>query len=212
VISAVGHETDYTIADFAADLRAPTPSAAADLVIQSKSRLSERLSHLEQRLHQRTQFQISTLGKRLYEQGMERAALVLRRKVGRLQQWNDEKDFQLRSRIGGLLQRHHRLLDQLTARLRNLDVRIQLSQAARRKQALDARLSSAMAARLGTARNSLSHDVVRLEQLSPLKVLERGYALVQKSDGKLVKSPADVTAGEDVSIRLAQDLLTAKIQ
>jgi exodeoxyribonuclease VII large subunit len=212
VISAVGHETDYTIADFAADLRAPTPSAAADLVIQSKSRLSERLSHLEQRLHQRTQFQISTLGKRLYEQGMERAALVLRRKVGRLQQWNDEKDFQLPSRIGGLLQRHHRLLDQLTARLRNLDVRIQLSQAARRKQALDARLSSAMAARLGTARNSLSHDVVRLEQLSPLKVLERGYALVQKSDGKLVKSPADVTAGEDVSIRLAQDLLTAKIQ
>lgn len=212
VISAVGHETDYTIADFAADLRAPTPSAAADLVIQSKSRLTERLSHLEQRLHQRTQFQISTLGKRLYERGMDRAALLLRRRLGRLQQWNDEQDFQLRSRIGGLLQRHHRTIDQLTARLRNLDVRIQLSQAARRKQALDARLSSAMLARLGKAKNSLSHDVVRLEQLSPLKVLERGYALVLKDDGKLVKSQGDVTHGEDVSIRLAKDVLTAKIQ
>ncbi|MBS1831532.1 MAG: exodeoxyribonuclease VII large subunit [Acidobacteria bacterium] len=212
VISAVGHETDYTIADFAADMRAPTPSAAADLVIQSKSRLSERLSHLEQRLHQRAQFGIAQLGKRLYERGMERAALLLRRRLGRLQQWNDEQDFQLQSRMRALVQRHHRGLDQLSSRLRNLDVRIQLSQAARRKQALDARLVAAMQNRLGRAKHSLSQDAVRLEQLSPLKILERGYALVLKEDGRLVKSRSDVKTGDDVSIRLAQDVVAAKIR
>lgn len=212
VISAVGHETDYTIADFAADMRAPTPSAAADLVIQSKSRLSERLSHLEQRLHQRAQFGIAQLGKRLYERGMERAALLLRRRLGRLQQWNDEQDFQLQSRIRALVQRHHRGLDQLSSRLRNLDVRIQLSQAARRKQALDALLVAAMQNRLGRAKHSLSQDAVRLEQLSPLKILERGYALVLKEDGRLVKSRSDVKTGDDVSIRLAQDVVPAKIR
>ena len=212
VISAVGHETDYTIADFAADMRAPTPSAAADLVIQSKARLSERLSHLEQRLHQRAQFGIAQLGKRLYERGMERAALLLRRRLGRLQQWNDEQDFQLQSRMRALVQRHHRGLDQLSSRLRNLDVRIQLSQAARRKHALDARLVAAMQNRLGRAKHSLSQDAVRLEQLSPLKILERGYALVLQEDGRLVKSRSDVKTGDDVSIRLAQDVVAAKIR
>ncbi|BDC48627.1 exodeoxyribonuclease 7 large subunit [Bryobacterales bacterium F-183] len=212
VISAVGHETDYTIADFASDLRAPTPSAAADLVIQSKSRLIERVSHLEQRLHQRTQFEIANWNRRLYERGMDRAALLLRRRLGRLQQWNDEKDFQLQSRVRLVLERRHRLLDQLTTRLRALDIRIRLSEAARHKQALDARLAAAMQLRLARAKSLLSHDTVRLEQLSPLKILERGYALVLKDDGKLVKSSADVKTGDDVSIRLAKDILTAKIQ
>jgi exodeoxyribonuclease VII large subunit len=212
VITAIGHETDYTIADFVADLRAPTPSAAADLVIQSKSRLQERLLLLEGKLQQNIQYRFALVSRRLNQLGIDRAAGLLRRRLGRLQQRNDELDFHLRDRIRDTLQRHRRRLDRVQAQLRRLDIRLKLADARRRQDSLQTRLQQLIRARLTQARARLENPAVALSQLSPLKILDRGYALIVNESGVLVKSPQDAPPKSRVKLRVAKGSLQARIE
>jgi len=212
VISAIGHETDYTIADFVADLRAPTPSAAADLVIQSKSRLQERLMLLQGKLKQNTQYRFALASRRLNQLGIDRAASLLRRRIGRLQQRNDELDFQLRDRIRISLQRNQRRLDQARAQLRRMDVRLKLADARRRQESLQTVLHQLIQTKLTQARTSIEKPSAHLTQLSPLKILDRGYALIVNQSGALVKSPKDAPPKSKVTLRVAQGTLTARIE
>jgi exodeoxyribonuclease VII large subunit len=212
VISAIGHETDFTIADFVADLRAPTPSAAADLVIQSKSRLQERLLLLEGKLHQTAQYRLALASRRLNQHGIERAAGLLRRRLGRLQQRNDELDFQLRDRIRIALQRYRRRLDQAQEKLRRLDIRLKLAEARRRHESLSASLTQAIQTRLTLARAHFEKPAAHLTQLSPLKILDRGYALVVNESGALLKSPVDAPPETRVKIRVSKGTLHARIE
>jgi exodeoxyribonuclease VII large subunit len=211
VISAIGHETDFTIADFVADLRAPTPSAAADLVIQSKSRLQERLLLLEGKLQQTAQYRLAIASRRLNQQGIERAASLLRRRLGRLQQRNDELDFQLRDRIRITLQRNGRRLDHAQEQLRRLDIRLKLADARRRQESLTANLRRLIQTRLTQAREQFEKPAAHLTQLSPLKILDRGYALVVNESGVLVKSPEDAPPKSRVQIRVSKGALNARI-
>ena len=86
MISAVGHQTDFTIADFVADLRAPTPSAAAELVIRQKSEFVEMISGIEERLLQAVRYRLATTGRQVLETSVNRAAASLRRRLGSLWQ------------------------------------------------------------------------------------------------------------------------------
>jgi exodeoxyribonuclease VII large subunit len=211
VISAVGHETDYTIADFVADLRAPTPSAAADLVIQSKSRLMERLAAVDQRLQQSIQYRVAVQSKRLHQLGMERATAALRRRIGRLQQRNDEAEYHLRQRIRAIAATRRRGLQQLHAQLIQLDVRLRFAAIRRRQEALHARLINGIERRLTTARRDLEAPVAHLTQLNPLKILERGFALVvREGDGAIVKSVDQAPIGTRVEIRVAAGTFHAR--
>jgi exodeoxyribonuclease VII large subunit len=212
VISAVGHETDYTIADFVADLRAPTPSAAADLVIQSKSRLQERLLLIEGKLQQTIQYRFALASRRLNQLGIDRAAGLLRRRLGRLLQRNDELDYQLRERIRAVLQRNRRRLDQAQAQLRRLDIRLKLADARRRHEALTNRLAQLMRNQLNQARTRFEKPSAHLTQLSPLKILDRGYALILNESGALVKSPEDAPPKSKVKLRVAKGTLNARIE
>ncbi len=98
VISAVGHETDFTIADFVADLRAATPSAAAELVICPREQILDQLTVLDHKLLQATRYRLAMAARALHERGVERASAVLHRNVGRLQQRVDELDYRMRGR------------------------------------------------------------------------------------------------------------------
>jgi len=208
VISAVGHETDFTIADFVADLRAPTPSAAAELVICTRQSMEDRLNGCQIKLRQAMRLSIALLARRLNALSVDRARL--HRAIGKQMQRVDEMDYRLRERWRSLIAARTRELDGLESRLGLSDVRLKLARRRRRLDACDASLAQAIQRHLGRARQSLGPAEAHLRQLSPLRILERGYAIVER-DGKIVKSPQDAPADSDIRVRVAEGELRAKV-
>ena len=211
VVSAVGHETDFTLADFAADLRAPTPSAAAELLVPERRDLAVRLRHLRQRL---VQLQVQRLAQAM--QRLDRAALQLHAHSPQ-------------ARLQLLRQRQHeagrRLLAQWRRALELRRQRVQHAGSGLRMQAPVTRLA-ALKLRLQSLRphaamvRALQSEQLRLralarslEAVSPLATVARGYAiLTRRADGALVRSSAQVQAGELLDARLAEGALELKVE
>jgi exodeoxyribonuclease VII large subunit len=208
VISAVGHETDFTIADFVADLRAPTPSAAAEMVISSRQSLVDRTDAAQAKLRQGMRLTLSRAQTRFHRVEFDPARL--HRNLGRRMQRLDERDYRLRDGVRAALERRKRVCQSITARLVRLDVRLQVAEARRRLEGCDTKLRQTMRVMLSHARAGLAPLEAHLIQLSPLKILERGYAIVER-EGKLVKSPIDAPVGSDLRVRLARGELGAKV-
>jgi exodeoxyribonuclease VII large subunit len=208
VVSAVGHETDFTIADFVADLRAPTPSAAAELITATRASLMERLNSAERALRQAARLEISVLSRRLHALAFDPARL--HRMLGRRSQALDDLEYRLRDRIRSGIAQRRQLLDRCTATLARRDIRLQLGEARRRLDALDASIQRGVRSHVSEARHRFGPLAAHLAQLSPLKILARGYAIVQR-DGTVVKSPADAPAGSQIRVRLAQGELGAQV-
>ncbi len=212
VITGVGHETDFTIADFVADLRAPTPSAAAELVIQSKQELKDRLRALETKLAQQARYQVldarHRLTELLAERGWRRVETLLRERA----QQADELHTRLLQVLRDQVLRARQRLALAGQRVASVDLRgliercrLQLSQ---QQRELAARLRMAVLA----ARKQLDTLAAQLQQLSPLGVLERGYSIVFDQQGRVVKSSAAVHVGAPIGIRLAHGRLQAEIK
>jgi len=211
VISAVGHETDFTIADFVADLRAATPSAAAELVICPREQILDQLHVFDHKLLQATRYRLAMAARALHERGVERASAVLHRNVGRLQQRVDELDYRMRGRAQTAASIPRKRLEELTARLRRLDLRLRIANARRRLETADAAAAQLIHLRLTLAQGRLNPLIAHLTQLSPLKILERGYAIVTNQDGFIVKQPADAPVETKVDIRIAQGKIAARV-
>ncbi|HEV2689187.1 MAG TPA: exodeoxyribonuclease VII large subunit [Bryobacteraceae bacterium] len=211
VISAVGHETDFTIADFVADLRAPTPSAAAELVICTREQLLDQIRASEQKLTQSARYRLAMAARRLQNQGVERASAVVHRNVGRLQQRVDELDYRLRDRAIAAAALRRRRIDELIARLRSLDLRLRFAAARRRLEAAETAAGQMIRLRFTRAEGQLNPLVANLTQLSPLKILDRGYAIVTNEAGQIVKEPAEAPAGSEIAVRLAKGGIAAQV-
>jgi exodeoxyribonuclease VII large subunit len=190
VISAVGHEVDFTIADFVSDLRAPTPSAAAEIVIQSKDVLSQRVVQLENRLHGSIRYRMSTLRHFLVSKVGSRGFAVAEAQVRRLAQRVDDLGFRLLQfgRPGTLTQsRAHR---------------VELS---------ETRLTHVMEQNIQKLQQSFSRVAGTLDALSPLAVLDRGYAVCQTPDGRVVRAADAVDVNSAVRVRLSRGSLIAVV-
>ena len=211
VISAIGHETDFTIADFVADLRAPTPSAAAELVIRTRQELLDQVGGCEQKLIQSARYRIAMAGRRLHQQGMDRMTATLHRSIGRRQQRVDELVYRMRDRMRDEIASRRRRFDVLLERLRRQDLRLRFADGRRRIDAGRAALEHRMRLRVTRAHGRLDPLVAHLTQLSPLKILDRGYAIVTNYHGEIVKDPAQAPAGTSVGIRVAQGRLKAEV-
>jgi exodeoxyribonuclease VII large subunit len=208
VISAIGHETDFTIADFVADLRAPTPSAAAELVIRTRQSLFEVLDSSTIKLTQTARLTMAMRARALHRFSIDRA--TLHRAIGRRMQRIDELEYGARDLVRAMLARRKRQLERTRSGLAQLDVRLRFAAARRRIESSDQKLLHSIRLRLSAARGELSPLDAHLAQLSPLKILERGYAIVER-DGKIVKTPADAPADSEVKIRIAQGNLRGRI-
>jgi exodeoxyribonuclease VII large subunit len=212
VVSAVGHETDFTIADFAADLRAPTPSAAAELITEAQHKIADHLAALVRRLERAARFQLLQARQRLTRMPVSRAESRVAALVHRLAQRLDDLAFRQESSISGRLRELDRRVTALAAAVLRHDPRQALARARARMTALSARLDRAAERLLHASGNSLSSLDARLHSLSPLAVLDRGYALVLSADGALIRSTAQVALGELVTTRLADGKFASRVE
>jgi len=203
VISAVGHETDFTIADFVADLRAPTPSSAAELVIESRYQLEERVAALRQRISRGARYRLLLARQALMEWARHAAFARMRDALARRQQRVDDLVYRMLSAERHLLRQYGSRLDVAGARIRHFDVRRQVAAMAREIDSHTATLSAAMRRFLLIRRARWERSGARLEEMSPLRILDRGYALVFDSTGRLLKDVADIRVGDEISARLA---------
>src|SRR5579872_1306111 len=212
VISAVGHETDFTIVDFVADLRAPTPSAAAELVIRSRQGVEEQAAALHERLSRAMRYRLLMGRQALTELAQHGAFARMMEVIRQRQQKLDDLTHRMELAERLLLEKLLRRWDIISASVRHYDLRLVLSGV--RKE-----LESGTAALVSVMRNVMLQHKVRsdrlqtaLESLSPLAILERGYALVFDSEGKLLKDIRGVKVGDEISARLAHGELRAAVK
>jgi exodeoxyribonuclease VII large subunit len=212
VISAVGHETDFSIADFVADLRAPTPSAAAELVIESKRLLEEQVATLRRRLARASRYQLQQLKLRLTELAQHGAFARMREAIRRREQRVDELVYRLGQAERKVIQSRMRRLDVVSTRLRHLDLRLRLNYFHKQLDTHTTAMNVAMQNGLLRRRTRLAHLAAQLQALSPTNILERGYALVFDADGNLVKDASSVRQGSEITAQVAKGKLTATVK
>jgi exodeoxyribonuclease VII large subunit len=211
VISAVGHETDFTIADFVADLRAPTPSGAAELVVREKLAVIERLVDLYARLKQAVTADVTAQRERLEFLARRRVLTDPARALRDLYRRLD--DLQGRLRLGlraGQRQIRHRLA-LLTQALSARNPAARISADVALLGQLRGRLVSGAAHGVQASRARFAASVGRLESLSPLAVLSRGYSVTRLPSGALVRSAGQARAGDLLEILLHQGALGARV-
>lgn len=212
VISAVGHETDFTIADFAADLRAPTPSAAAELVAAHEEELCARLEKLVGGLRRTLHHRIATERAHVRELTFARGF--------------DEVRTRLRSAVSAVVEREDRLHDAMAHIFQNVSRRCDAAarllspselhnRAVTQRARLDAvtrTQEAAMISRFEKARQQFGFRVAALEAMSPLRVLERGYAIAQDAGGKIVHEASAISVGDELRVRLWKGALDCRVE
>ncbi len=211
VISAIGHETDFTIADFVADLRAPTPSAAAELVICTRDSLLDLIRTSQERVLRSARYQLLTYCRLLQERGLERAEALMHRSINKRAQQVDDLEFRLRSVPRQLIAAQAKRLAALDCRLQALDSRVQISQARSRLEIADSHLIQRSCSMLWKHKQRLTSLQAQLAQLSPLAVLGRGYALVKRNNGTLVRSVEQTAEGDSLMVQLSDGQLETRV-
>lgn len=211
IVSAIGHETDFTIADFVADLRAPTPSAAAELVTAAQHRIEERIQSLAARVHRAGRFHLMHARQRYARLSSESVLTRLRDTVDRRDQRIDELRLRLEAATQRRLRNRAQRLAILTERLRHQNISLRIATTQRRLQSANDRLHRISTQTITTGQTRLNRSAARLEALSPLAVLSRGYALIYAEDGTLLRTAADTTAGQKIHARLGKGTLEAQV-
>jgi len=212
VISAVGHETDYTIADFVADLRAATPTAAAELAVPHIAELQQSIAALRRRLKQGLSAQVDARKARLERVRRSPFFVQPRRYLLEQAQRLDRLSERLRARIDRQAERSGQRLLRIRSRLASVHPGNRAAYAAARHETAAKRLEQAMLGLAKTQRSGLTSAIRQLDALSPLKVMARGYSLVyDEREKRLVKSIKDVQPGDLVKVRLADGRLECHI-
>ena len=211
VVSAIGHETDVTIADFVADLRAPTPSAAAEMVVCTRQEVLDRVASLQARMTQLLRYRLATLARRLHEQAIDRATTLLHRSLSRRLQRVDDAEERLRNAMRRQLAGEEKKRRALEEKLRYFDLRPRLRRDRERLTYGTALLESLIKASLNKRCQRYETLDAKLSQLNPRLVLARGYAIVLNPGGEILKTAAQAPVGTDLKLLFEKDALTARV-
>jgi exodeoxyribonuclease VII large subunit len=212
VISGVGHETDFTIADFVADLRASTPSAAAELVVQTRAEFDKHVAELRETLAGLVRYRLLELSRRVHELSARRG---FRRPLDLLRQQRQRAD-EMTSRLAlGLRARLEHSRKRFTAahlRIVSFDFRVKLSAFRLRLEKRTADLGVRIERILRAKRDRLEKFFLQLSERSPMRVLERGYAIATDAAGNLLRDAAQVALGDSVAIQLHRGKLSTEVK
>jgi exodeoxyribonuclease VII large subunit len=211
VVTGIGHETDFTIADFVADVRAPTPSGAAQLVVPDRVSLSRSLTGALERLALAVRRQLS--------HGLQRQEALAHRlqqahpgtRLTQQAQRLDELEQRLAASVGRILAQRQRELEVFAARLGRAQAGLHVERLAERAADLDQRLRDALNTRLQRLGQRLALAARGLEVVSPLAVLARGYAIATTVTGEAVRDAAQLTTGDTLRLRLGQGSAMATV-
>ncbi len=212
VVSAVGHEVDFTIADFVADLRAPTPSAAAEMVSGAREELLATVNSQSGRLVQAMRLILERRRTTLERLARNRAFNIAPNKIRDLQQRFDEATLRMQQamvRFATVLRHRERVA---MTRLAGVDLGSLIRHKAERLERSTRLLEAHVRACLHRYRSRLELEVGRLSALSPLAILERGYAICRDEQGVVLKQASDVSRGSSVSVRLARGELDCRVE
>jgi len=212
VITGIGHETDFTIADFVADVRASTPSNAAEIVVRARDDFLRDIQNLSHSLAQHMRLVLLSRRARLHELEAHRGF----RRLDHLLRQHRQRADELASRLGDSLRRRlehsRRRVDVAHARLRAFDFRPRIAalelRLAQRRQDVGIRIERLLRARS----ERIERLRTQLEERSPLRVLERGYAVAYDANGDVVRSTDQVEVGDAVSIQLARGVLGTEVK
>jgi exodeoxyribonuclease VII large subunit len=257
VISGVGHETDFTIADFVADVRASTPSAAAELVVQTRREFDKQVRALRESLESLMRYRLLELSRRVHElagrPGFQRPLHVLREQRQRADEWTARLGAGLPGRLGQLRRR----LTTAQLQVARFDLHARLNAWRKRVAELDGQLALLLRARLELSRKGFTavqlrllrfdfrahlaarrlqlqnrtHELgvraerflrgqrerwerlhLQLQERSPLRVLERGYAIATDAAGKVLRDAAQVAVGDEVRVQLHRGRLRTEVK
>jgi len=212
VISAVGHETDYTIADFVSDLRAPTPSAAAELVAAHEEQLCTKMDQLVANLSRSIRYRIATERAHVRELTFARGFDEVRTRLRKAAAAVDDGEARLHDSMTSTWQRAQRRLDIAAQALSPAELRRNAHAHRARFEALCNSRNTAVLVAMENARRKFGVAAAALDAMSPLKVLERGYAIAQDSSGAIVREANAVNAGDAVRLRLWKGELDCRVE
>jgi exodeoxyribonuclease VII large subunit len=212
VISGIGHETDFTIADFVADVRASTPSAAAELVVQTRREFDKHIAELRGALAEQMRYRILVLSRRVHEfagrRGFRRPLDLLRQQRQRA----DEMTSRLAHGLRANVQRSRKRFTTAHIRIVSFDFRMKVAALRLRLEKRNSELGARTERLLHLKRERWDRLRLLLEERSPLRVLERGYAIATDAAGNVLRDAAQVALGDPVSVQLARGRLTTEVK
>jgi exodeoxyribonuclease VII large subunit len=212
VISAVGHETDFTIADFVADLRAPTPSAAAEIVAAREDQLCSALAQAGDNLTRLMRYKIVASRTRVQHQALSGVFNEVRGRLRDAAAATNSARHRLQILVGQTVRSAHLRTDALSGSLAPAQLRTRLAEARVRFDSAYTGTNTAIERLMDEAKQRLGLAAASLDALSPLSVLQRGYAIAQKEDGSLLRDAKMVSIGESVKVRLAKGKISASVE
>jgi exodeoxyribonuclease VII large subunit len=212
IITGIGHETDFTIADFAADIRASTPSAAAEMVVRTRQELDSHLCDLRDKIAQLLRYRVLQASHKLRELDLHRAARRLEDTLRRRRQHTDDLAAQLAGALRGRVEMLDERLKVALSRLAAVDFRARLRAATVRLDRRTAELGVRASRTLAAKGQLLEKLLVQLEERSPLRLLERGYAICYDASGNVVQAADQVALGERIRVQLARGRLGAEVK
>ncbi|MDQ4120119.1 MAG: exodeoxyribonuclease VII large subunit [Acidobacteriota bacterium] len=211
VISAVGHEVDFTIADFVADFRAPTPSAAAEIVAAQESQIAAFLIEREADLRQAIEYKILESRSRLQELRDARIFAEIPARVRERRQAVETNLLRLETLFLDKTRQNQRRFDFLNAKLTPAILKTNAVRAESSLCALEQKLNAAIQAKIADSSENFRLAASTLDALSPLAVLGRGFALAQKETGEILRDAAQIKTGENVQLKLARGSLKCRV-
>jgi exodeoxyribonuclease VII large subunit len=212
VITGVGHETDFTIADFVADVRASTPSAAAELVVRSRQEFDRHLLEMQMRLGQRMRYVLLEARHRLVELSIDRGLRRLEDLLRRRRQRTDELAGGLGDALRARLDRLRRRCGVAVTRLVSVDLRARIRGAALQLAQRASRLEAGIERAIVAKHRRLERLRLQLEERSPLQVLARGYAICYDASGNVVRGASEVAIGERIRVQLSRGRLGGEVK